>query len=112
MRELKVGVEAMPKDVEPAPLDHPLAAFSGDPAKCVLGIVENDWEDILNPRMKRAFGWGESRVECDFTQRGEAGLDGFLNFVGYFVDHRGLLGALIETKVTILLDAIAKKYVS
>jgi len=39
-------------------------------------------------------------------------LDGFLKFVEYFVDHRGLLGALIETKVTILLGAIAKKYVS
>ena len=52
MRELKAGVEAIPKDVEPAPLDHPLAAFSGDPAKYVLGIVEDDWEDVLNPRMK------------------------------------------------------------
>ena len=40
------------------------------------------------------------------------GLDGFLRFVGYFVEYRGLLGTLIETKVTILLDAIAKKYVS
>ena len=47
MGELKVGVEAMPKDVEPAPLDHPLAVCLGDPAKGVLGIVEDDWEDIL-----------------------------------------------------------------
>ena len=37
-------------------------------------------------------------------------MDGFLKFVGYFVDHRGLLGVLIETKVTVLLEAIAKKY--
>lgn len=66
----------------------------------------------MNPRMKQAFGWGENRVRCNFAQRGEARLDGFLKFMGYFVDHRGLLGALIETKVTILLDAIAKKYVS
>ena len=102
----------MPKDTEPAPLDHPLAAFSGDPAKCILGVVEDDWEVILNPRMKQVFGWGENRVRCDFAQRGEAGLDGFLKFMGYFVDHRGLLRALIETKVMILLDAIAKKYMS
>ena len=52
MQELKAGVEAMPNDVEPTPLDHPLAAFSGDPAKSVLGVVKVDWEDILNPRMK------------------------------------------------------------
>ena len=42
MWELKVGVEVMPKDTEPTPLDHPLAAFSGDPAKCILGIVEDN----------------------------------------------------------------------
>ena len=73
MWELKAGVEAIPKDVKPAPLDHPLAAFSGDLAKCVLGTVEDDLEDISNPRMKWVFGWGESRVECDFVQREEAG---------------------------------------
>ena len=77
----------MPKDVEPAQLDHPL---------------------------KQAFGWGEDRVRCDFAQRGKTGLDSFLKFVGYFVDHHGLLGVLIETKVTVtvLLEAITNKYMS
>lgn len=115
MQHLKAKIEAMPKDIAlTAQLDHPLAAFSGDPAEYVLGDFEDDWEEVLNPRMKQAFGWGgdSDGVERDFAQRGEMGLDGFLKFVGYFVDHRGLLGALIETKVTILLDAIAKKYVS
>lgn len=115
MEKLKAKIEAMPKDIVPtAQLDHPLAAFLGDPANCILGGFEDDWEEVLNPRMKQAFGWGEDsdRVERDFAQRGEMGLDGFLKFVGYFVDHRGLLGALIETKVMILLDAITKKYVS
>ena len=115
MQQLKVKIEAMPKDIAlPTQTDHPLAAFSGDPANCILGGFEDDWEEVLNPRMKQAFGWGEDsdKVEQDFAWRGEMGLDGFLKFVGYFVDHCGLLGALIETKVTILLDAIAKKYVS
>jgi len=112
MRHLKEKVEEMPKDVELAQLDHPLAAFSGDPANCALGSFEDDWEEVLNPRMKQAFGWGEDRVGWDFAQRGETGLDGFLKFVGHFVDHRGLLGVLIKTKVTVLLKAIAKKYVS
>jgi hypothetical protein len=49
MQQLKVKVEAMPKDVKPAQLDHPLAAFSGDPANCALRSFENDWEEILSP---------------------------------------------------------------
>jgi len=35
-----------------------------------------------------------------------------MKVVGYFVDYRGFLRALIETKVAVLLDAIAKKYMS
>ena len=115
MQELKAKIEAIPNNIAPpAQLDHPLVAFSGDPADCVQGGFKDDWEEVLNPRMKQAFGWGEGsdKVERDFAQRGKMGLDGFLRFVGYFVEHRGLLGRLIETKVTILLDAIAKKYMS
>jgi hypothetical protein len=66
MRQLKVKVEAMLKDVEPAQLDHPLAAFSGNSANCALGSFEDDWEAR---RMKQAFGWGEDMVGWDFAQR-------------------------------------------
>ena len=53
--------------------------------------------------MKQALGWGEGsdKVEQDFAQRGEMGLDGFLRFVGYFVEYHGLLGTLIETTIAI-----------
>ena len=115
MQQLKAKIEAIPNDIAPpAQLDHPLAAFSGDPADCIQGSFKDDWEEVLNLRMKQVFAWGEGldKVEQDFVQRGEMGLDGFLRFVGYFVEYCGLLGTLIKTKVTILLDTIAKKYVS
>jgi len=35
----------------------PLAIFSGDPMCCV-GPDQDDWEDVLNPMMHRAFGYG------------------------------------------------------
>ena len=74
LQELKVKIEALPNDIAPpTQLDHPLAAFSGDPADCVQGGFEDDWEEGLNPRMKQAFGWGEGsdKVERDFAQRGD-----------------------------------------
>ena len=62
MWELKVGVEAMPKDVEPTLLDHPLAAFSGDLTKCVLENVEDNWDRntvafVCNPHQCVQFTW-------------------------------------------------------
>ena len=74
LQQLKVKIEALPNDIAPpAQLDHPLAAFSGDPVDCVQGGFEDDWEEVLNPRMKQAFGWGEGsdKVERDFVQRGD-----------------------------------------
>ena len=75
MQQLKAKMEAMPKDIEPAQLDHPLAAFLGDPANYALGSFEDDWEEVLNPRIMQAFGWGKDRVGWDFVQRGETGLE-------------------------------------
>ena len=74
LQQLKVKIEALPNDIAPpTQLDHPLAAFSGDPADCVQGGFEDDWEEVLNPRMKQVFGWGEGsdKVERDFAQRGD-----------------------------------------
>jgi len=62
MQQLKAKVEAMPKDVDLAQLDHPLAALSEDPADCVLRSFEDGWEEGVNPRMRQAFGWGEDRL--------------------------------------------------
>lgn len=40
------------------------------------------------------------------VQQGECGLDGFCQFVEYFVDGHGLQGGLLEGKVELLIAAI------
>jgi len=79
----------------PSPLasnDHPLAIFSRDPAACISPGLD-DWEDVLNPMMKKAFGWGASVEKIQslkgLAQSGLNGLDGFYKFMGYFITRRG-----------------------
>lgn len=38
----------------------------------------------------------------EMLNRGEQGLDGFIQFMQFFIDERGLEGALFETKVEAL----------
>jgi len=51
---------------ETAPLTddtNPLAIFSGDPDACVPPDVDC-WEDVVNPMMKAAFGWGNDSMRA------------------------------------------------
>ena len=104
-------MESIPKEIPLAGPEHPLAIFSEHPAECAngAGVPENDWEEILNPKMKIAFGWSHDGIDEGFACRGLNGLDGFLRFIGYFVTWRGLKGSLIETKVVSILKVIEKK---
>ena len=45
------------------------------------------------------------------AQHGEYGLDGFYQFMYYFVVHRGLQHGLLEEKINILLEVIDFKCV-
>ena len=111
LQKLQEKMDLIPKETAPAGPEHPLAVFSENPAECTngAGVPENDWEEILNPKMKSAFGWGRESFEEGFAQRGLNGLDGFVRFIGYFVTWRGLKGSLIEMKVETLLQAIEKE---
>jgi hypothetical protein len=102
-------MKQIPDTTPVASEDHRLSIFSGDPEASVSPALD-DWEDILNPMMKRAFDWGANLENVQamrgLARRGQNGLDGFHRFVGYFVMHRGLKGALVETKAAVLLAAI------
>ena len=67
---------------------------------------DDDWEEVLNPKMKAAFGWNQDGLEMGYARRGEFGLDGFVKFIGYFIHQRSLNGALLETKITALIETI------
>lgn len=75
---------------------------------CIHPEVE-DWEDLLNLMMKYAFSWGDHQMKesaRDMLHRGQYGLDGFVNFIKYFVTRHDLMGGLIETKLEAVLEAL------
>ena len=78
LRELQAGVERIPEDKPKAILSHRLSVFGVHPSSCI-GQGDDDWENILNPMMKGAFGWGEDamcKAVKEMLQRGQWGLDG------------------------------------
>ena len=109
LSRLQIAVERIPSDNPLATAEHRLNEFSKDPSTVVQGPADDDWEEVLNPMMKRAFGWGEdaTRVAAkEMLQRGQYGLDGFLAFIRYFVMRRGLKGGMFEPKVTAILEEL------
>ena len=116
LERLQAAANRIPRSIALAGDDHPLAIFSADP-KATVPIGLDCWEEILNPMMKQAFGWG-SELSGDMmkwkwaAQRGPKGIDGFIEFIKFCVINCGLNGTLIEPKVTLLINAIANEYVS
>jgi len=89
----------------------PLARFAGDPAQCVPPGSDpvEDWETILNPMLKAAFGWGKpsepDKLQAYYQKlaaKGEKGIDGFCDFFQYFFEQRGLEEVLLKEKVETL----------
>lgn len=106
LKSLKKSMKLIPEDVPLAQPNHPLAVFFENPVGCEGQDYDDDWEEVLNPKMKAAFGWNQDELETGYARRGELGLDGFIKFIGYFVHQRGLKGALFETKIIALIDTI------
>lgn len=110
LSKLREGVERIPTANPIATEDHRLREFGGDPSNYIQHEHEDeDWEELLNPMMKRAFGWGDHEMDESAKQmlhRGQNGLDGFIGFIEYFVMRRGLMGGLIEPKVMSVLKAL------
>ena len=67
---------------------------------------EDLWEDTLNGMFKAALGWGTSLDVEAVSRNGRAGLNDLANFVEYFVRKRGVSEALIEGKLTYLMEGL------
>ncbi|KAH9036309.1 hypothetical protein EDB85DRAFT_2209149 [Lactarius pseudohatsudake] len=110
--DLEAAVKQIPCDVPSATPEHRLGIFAVDPCTCVAEPGEDDWF-VLNQMMKLSFGWGEGEIAVIVPQllnRGPHGLDGFISFMMFFVQERGLQGALFETKVEAVLKEIEDRY--
>ena len=101
-------MEQIPASKPEAAVNHWLSAFSGDPSSCIVQ-GNNDWEDILNPMMKDTFGWGEDAM-CEVVKEmmhwGQCGLDGFRQFLQFFISHLGLKGMMFKSKIKVLLEEL------
>jgi hypothetical protein len=108
LQDLAAAAKQIPDEVPMATHEHVLSIFAVDPRTCVAEPGEDDWP-ILNRMLKAAFGWGEAEMAAaipDMLNRGASGLDGFVEFMRFFVEGRGLEGALFETKVDALLKEL------
>ncbi|KAI9432593.1 hypothetical protein H4582DRAFT_2132159 [Lactarius indigo] len=119
LNKLEAALTRIPDSVPLATSEHWLSIFLADPHSCVASLeqgLEEDFEDdwmVLNSMLKTAFGWGESEMQentKEMLNRGAHGLDGFIQFLKYFILQRGLEGAMIETKVNGLLCEIDNQY--
>jgi hypothetical protein len=108
LQELEAAVKQIPSDTPSTSPEHQLNIFSVDPHTCIAKPGEDDWL-ILNQMMKSSFGWGEREMVAavpKLLNRGTYGLDGFVQFMSFFVQERGLEGALFKTKVKAILKGI------
>jgi hypothetical protein len=111
LEDLKAATERIPDEMPRATQAHRLSLFAVDPHECIAEPGEDDWP-ILNGMLKTAFGWGETEMAAaipELLNRGEQGLDGFIRFMRFFVDERGLEGALFETKVEAIVRELENR---
>ncbi|KAH6911155.1 hypothetical protein BKA70DRAFT_1460357 [Coprinopsis sp. MPI-PUGE-AT-0042] len=66
------------------------------------------WEESINRTLHHAFPLGEEIGEADVKGLRSDRVEGFLDFVAYFVDQRGIDEALFEPRMDRLLDALKK----
>ncbi|KAH9041867.1 hypothetical protein EDB83DRAFT_2524007 [Lactarius deliciosus] len=112
LQDLEAAVKQIPCDVPSATPEHRLSIFAVDPGTCVAEPGEDDWF-VLNQMMKSSFGWGEGEMAVIVPQllnQGPHGLDGFIHFMTFFIQERGLQGVLFETKVEAILKEIEDRY--
>ncbi|RDB18817.1 hypothetical protein Hypma_014567 [Hypsizygus marmoreus] len=95
-------------------MDHPLHVFDGDPALSVAP-GQDDWEDMLNPMIHAAFGYGiikHRRIIQEMLMHGpcRGALHQLHDFLMYFVTYRGLKGALFEVVGTVIVEEIGSRF--
>ena len=68
LKRLEEAMSLIPQDVKIAGPGHPLAGFSGSPDDIAQSSMpDDDWEEILNPKMKNAFGWDHMGIQNGFA---------------------------------------------
>ena len=111
LRDLEAAVKQIPDEKPMGTQENPLSIFAVDLHTCIAEPGEDDWP-ILNRMLKMGFGWGKAEMAAaipDMLNQGTLGLDGFAKFMRFFVNERGLEGALFETKINVLIKELGNR---
>ncbi|KAJ7930728.1 hypothetical protein B0H13DRAFT_1858536 [Mycena leptocephala] len=106
---LRAKIGNIPAHTPLASSTHPLAIFTLDSPR---GSPVDDWDCILHPLLKRAFGVGELDINdpIGYINLGEHGLTGFCTFFEYFVMERQLEGRCILPYFDFLLEGTELRF--
>ncbi len=108
LQRLKNDVERFPRALvmdQANPASSIMQSFVGDPSACDPN--EDGWE-TLDPLLNNVAGLGLSAgdVLIKIRSGGWEGVTGLVNFIAYFVEHRGVTGDLLENKMGMIIEAV------
>ena len=96
LSSLQHQINFLPWDTEQAAIDHPLAAFSGDPVECVRDGEDawETWDGPLNGLLQK-----DSEELTKLVVLGPQGLQGLHRFLSYLISEHGVQGCLLKGKL-------------
>lgn len=103
IRELHHLVTHLPDTIPCEIPGEGLSMFSENPKDLDNPAVKPEglWQEVINPLLKKALGWGV--FDKDLIRRG-AGMNGIVDFVRYFVCERKVGVALFEGKLLLFME--------
>jgi len=101
LQQLQQLIQQVPDTGEDNTDEDVLAIFAKDPTTFADVSVGPDelWEDTLNPLFHKVFGWGLETKRNELVRHRKRSLDGFFQFVEYFVVERGIDIGLVQPKL-------------
>ncbi|KAJ7498368.1 hypothetical protein B0H11DRAFT_1909401 [Mycena galericulata] len=115
LRQLRAKLTNIPAHSPLANSMHPLASFAVNPAaEYEQRNAEDDWDQILHPMLRRAFGQGELDpvLSGNYINLGEYGLSGFCAFFESYITEREVKGHQLMPYFEFLIQGIEIRFPS
>lgn len=106
LHDLSRAINSLPDTVPLALPSDAIYAFSSTPSDLILD-GQDAWEDIVNPTLDRAFGFGTTQQSIrDFIRRGEHGMYAVHRYFKACIQDLHIDAGLLEGKVERLVEAM------
>jgi hypothetical protein len=106
--QLRAAIQNIPQSTPEGRESDELARFNRCAASTICATVTQDelWENV-NPALDRMLGFGQSSNEIqDLIRRGQFGVQGLCEYLEVLVEEAGVVGGLLEGKVSAVVGAI------